>query len=67
MPEAAVDRLDARDPHLASTPAEHPAVGELTAAPWVEGALLEDDGARARVHHAGLEDQHVRMLVTEIA
>jgi hypothetical protein len=67
MPEAAVHRLDARDPHLASAPSEHSAVGELTAAAGVEGAVLEDHGARARVHHAGPEDEHVRMLVAEIA
>jgi hypothetical protein len=67
MPEAAVDRLDARDSHLSPAPSEDPAIGELAAAPGVEGALLEDDGTRTRIDHACLEDQHVWMLVAEIA
>jgi len=67
MPEAAVDRLDAHDPHLSPAPSEDSAIGELAAAPGMEGTLLEDDGTRTRIDHACFEDQHVRMLVAEIA
>jgi hypothetical protein len=67
VPELIVPFLDARDQHLAAGPSQETAVGELPAAPGIEGGPVEDDRARRGLEDRPVELEEVWMVMTEIA
>jgi hypothetical protein len=68
MQKRTVDRLDARDLSTSHpAPSEDPTIGELAAAPgWKGSPRGRRPPGRASTTRV-IEDQHVRMLVAEIA